>query len=83
MFPKWSDWDMQYTRQGLLKKQVRRACGVILLLGIIVGSFALRQRGSGVFSGVQSLNHLLRSYVKQGLFSAMRLVNTAIKMLPD
>ncbi|KAL8896353.1 MAG: hypothetical protein Q9192_003143 [Flavoplaca navasiana] len=83
MFPKWSDWDMQYTRKGLLKKQVQRACGVILLLGIIVGSFALRRRGSGVLSGLQSLNHLLRSYVKQGLFSAMGLVNTAIKMLPD
>lgn len=83
MFPKWSDWDLQYTRRGLLKKRARQASGVILLLAIIVGSYALRRRGSGVFSGLQSLNHLLRKYVKQGLFSALGLVNGVITRLPD
>ncbi|KAI4237348.1 MAG: hypothetical protein LQ349_001905 [Xanthoria aureola] len=83
MFPKWSDWDLQYTRKGLLKKRAQQAAGVILLLAVVVGSYALRRRGSGVFSGLQTLNHLLGNYVKQGLFSALSLANGVIAKLPD
>ncbi len=83
MFPKWSDWDLQYTRKGLLKKRARQASGVLLLLIIIVGGYALRQQGSGIFSGLYSLNHLLRRAVKQALFSASGIVNRAISRLPD
>ncbi|KAL8910846.1 MAG: hypothetical protein Q9171_003884 [Xanthocarpia ochracea] len=83
MFPKWSDWDLQYTRKGLLKKRARQASGLLLLLIIIVGGYALRQQGSGIFSGLYSLNHLLRRSVKQALFSASGLVNRAISRLPD
>lgn len=83
MFPKWSDWDLQYTRKGLLKKRAQQSAGVIILLAVVVGSYALRRQGSGVFSGLQTLNHLLRKYVKQGLFSALSLVNGVIARLPD
>ncbi|KAL8771159.1 MAG: hypothetical protein Q9209_003330 [Squamulea sp. 1 TL-2023] len=83
MFPKWSDWDLQYTPEGQLKKAARQVLGILLLLVVIVTGYALRQQGSNVFSGFKILNHLLRRYVKQGLFSALDLVNRAITMLPD
>ena len=83
MFPKWSDWDLQYTRKGLLKKRARQASGLLLLLVVIVGGYALRQQGTGIFSGLNTLNHLLRRFVKQVLFSASDLVNRAISRLPD
>ncbi|KAL8802400.1 MAG: hypothetical protein Q9182_003823 [Xanthomendoza sp. 2 TL-2023] len=83
MFPKWSDWDLQYTRKGLLKKRARQASGILLLVAVIVGAYALRQQGSGVFSGLQSLNHLLRKYMKQSLISVWGLVDRAITMIPE
>ncbi|KAL8736242.1 MAG: hypothetical protein Q9166_000397 [cf. Caloplaca sp. 2 TL-2023] len=83
MFPKWSDWDFQYTRKGLLKKRARQALGILLFIAVIGGAYALRQQNSGVFSSLYNLNHLRRRYVKQGLINVWGLVNRAITMLPD
>lgn len=83
MFPKWSDWDLQYTRKGLLKKRARQASGILLLVVVIVAAYVLWQQGSGVFFGLQNLNHLLRRYVKQTLIGAWAMVNRGITMLPD
>ncbi|KAL8739066.1 MAG: hypothetical protein Q9181_000248 [Wetmoreana brouardii] len=83
MFPKWNDWDLQYTRKGLLKKRARQAMSILLLISVIVGAYVLRGEGSGMYDSFQGFNHLLRRYLKQGLLSAQGLVNGAITMLPD
>lgn len=83
MFPKWSDWNLEYTRKGLLKKQAKRALGILLLLSVIVGAYFLRKEGSSMYGSLQSYIHLLRRHLKQGLVSVWGLVNRAITMLPE
>ncbi|KAL8832198.1 MAG: hypothetical protein Q9191_000414 [Dirinaria sp. TL-2023a] len=41
MFPKWSDWDIEYTRQGIVKKRIRRALSFIAFVAGIVGSYQI------------------------------------------
>lgn len=83
MFPKWSDWNLHYTRKGLVKKQAIRARNILLLVSIIVGAYWLRQGGSGSSPGIQSFNQFLQRYVKQGLLGISAVVNRGITMLSE
>ncbi|KAL8975072.1 MAG: hypothetical protein Q9197_000708 [Variospora fuerteventurae] len=83
MFPKWSDWDLQYTRGGLLKMQARRALTVLLLTFVVVGAYALRQKSSGSVPSLQSFRYVVQKYLKQGLLRIAGMVDRAITMLPD
>ncbi|KAL9061780.1 MAG: hypothetical protein Q9206_000350 [Seirophora lacunosa] len=76
MFPKWSDWDLQYTRRGLMKMQARRALNVLLLTFAVFGVYTLQQQSSGSSDVVQK-------YLKQGLLGLAGIVDRAITMLPD
>ncbi|KAL8970514.1 MAG: hypothetical protein Q9183_001485 [Haloplaca sp. 2 TL-2023] len=83
MFPKWSDWDMEYTRKGLLKKRFRRAASIFLLAWVIIAAYTLRDRGSGVYGSLANYNNFLRRFFKQGLTTVWGLVNRGITMIPD
>ncbi|KAL8953076.1 MAG: hypothetical protein Q9222_001069 [Ikaeria aurantiellina] len=83
MFPKWSDWDLHYTRKGMLKNQAKRAGNILLLLSVIYAAFVLLQGNGSLQSQIRGVNHLLRRSLKQGLISTWGLVNRAITMLPD
>ncbi|KAL8763405.1 MAG: hypothetical protein Q9184_000793 [Pyrenodesmia sp. 2 TL-2023] len=83
MFPKWSDWDLQYTRKGLVKRQVTQALGVLLLVAVIVGAFRLRQGSSGNYPSLQGFTLLVRRYLKQGLMAILTLLNRGITMLSE
>ncbi|KAL8722543.1 MAG: hypothetical protein Q9225_001011 [Loekoesia sp. 1 TL-2023] len=83
MFPKWSDWELHYTRKGLVKKQARRALNVLVLLSVIIGAYFLRQQNFRTYISLEGFKHVLRRYLKQGLSSVSGLVNRAITMLPD
>lgn len=83
MFPKWSDWDLQYTRKGLLKRQARQALSVLLVASVVVGAYTLR---SAVLKGSTSSGgtlHVLRSYLKSGLLGLWSQIHRAIDLLPD
>ena len=74
---------MEYTRKGLLKKQVRRAETILLLASVVIGAYTLRDRGSGVYGSLENYSNYLRRYLKQGLTAGWGLVNRGITMLPD
>ena len=62
MFPKWSDWNIQYTRKGLIKHRVSQAGKVVFLLGAIVGAYYIRKDVRGGLRAIVGLSqHLLRS----------------------
>lgn len=45
MFPKWKDWNLEYTFKGILKKKVGKALRYGLLIGAIVGAYQLKKSG--------------------------------------
>ncbi|KAL8781921.1 MAG: hypothetical protein Q9194_000114 [Teloschistes cf. exilis] len=65
MFPKWSDWDFQYTRKGLLKRQARQALSVLLVASVVVGAYTLR---SAVLKGGSSRSSLVATPGNCALF---------------
>lgn len=83
MFPKWSDWDLQYTRKGFIKKQARGALNILLLASVIIGAYSLGQQGIGAYTNLQGLKHFVRRYLRQGLVGISGMVNWVITMLPE
>ena len=47
MFPKWSDWDIGYTRKGLIKRRIRQSLKFIAFAASIVGLYRMRWSGEG------------------------------------
>ena len=74
MFPKWSDWNIQYTTKGLLKHRISQVLKVIALAASIVGAWYLRHDVRG---GLMGLLRLVRGYVKVGM---LRLLIEAQKV---
>jgi cation diffusion facilitator CzcD-associated flavoprotein CzcO len=61
MFPRYADWDVQYTSKGLLRKRLRAA---VRLVGLMAAVAALVYARSYGVDGVLSL---LRSWLRNGL----------------
>lgn len=83
MFPKWSDWDLQYTRKGLVKKRARQILNMLLLASVMIGAFFLRRKDRGDYTNLQSIKHLARVYLKLSLVGISRIVNQAISLFPE
>ncbi|KAL8944479.1 MAG: hypothetical protein Q9211_000576 [Gyalolechia sp. 1 TL-2023] len=78
MFPNWSDWDLQYTRKGLIKKQVRRALNILLLALVIISAYSLRQQGIGAYTSLQGLECFVRRCLRNCLVAISDMVDRAI-----
>jgi len=48
MFPKWSDWNINYTRKGLIKLRAMQALKVLLTAAAIIGAYRAKQSGAGL-----------------------------------
>lgn len=48
MFPTWSDWNIAYTRKGLIKKTLGQTVRVLLGVAAIVASYRARKSGQGL-----------------------------------
>ncbi|KAL8838053.1 MAG: hypothetical protein Q9170_002289 [Blastenia crenularia] len=83
MFPKWSDWDLQYTRKGLIRKRAGQALNVLLLVLALVGAYFLRRESPSDSLSLQSLTHFVQKGLKQSLYGISGMVNRAITMLPE
>lgn len=64
MFPKWSDWNIQYTTKGLLKHRTSQILKVVALAASILGAYYLRYDVRGGFMGML---RSVRGYVKVGV----------------
>lgn len=74
MFPKWKDWDVTYTRKGLLKQRLRQALKYIAFVAAIVGVYRTRQAGQSMVD----IPNLLRQYVRFALLRIQGTVNRVI-----
>lgn len=63
MFPKWEDWNIKYTPQGLLKQRIRRGAGILAFVAALVSAYRARRKGLGVRD--------ITALVRQILHSAM------------
>lgn len=64
MFPTWSDWNIKYTRKGIIKRGVVQVVRVVALLAAITGAYqyrAGRLRGASL----ASVGNVLRDIVGQ------------------
>ena len=67
MFPKWSDWDIQYTQKGLLKHRVRQALKYVAFAAAIVGVYRARKGGIAL----SALPDMLKMFLR---FGALRVL---------
>jgi len=80
MFPKWSDWNIEYTRKGLIKHRISQILKVIALAASIVGAYYIRK---DVWGGLKMFQHVSRQYFKAGLMSLLELVQRGVNRLPE
>jgi len=70
MFPKWSDWQIQYTRKGLLKKRIRQGLNLVIFAAMIVGLYQARTIPGGISAPPSMLRQHFKSLVL-GLLGSM------------
>ena len=78
MFPKWSDWNIQYTTKGLLKHRISQLLKVVALAAGIVGAWYIRHDVRG---GLMGLLRLMRGYVKVGMLRLLIGVQSVAQKL--
>jgi len=73
MFPTWSDWDITYTRKGLIKTKAIKTLRMLAIVATVVGFVRLRKNGQGV----QDVKALLKGYVRNALLTAAAVLQIA------
>ena len=68
MFPKWSDWNIQYTTKGLLKHRFSQLLKVTVLAASIIGAWHIRHDVRG---GLLGMLKLVRERVKVGILKVL------------
>lgn len=77
MFPKWSDWHIQYTRKGLIKKRMRQGLAYVSFLAALVGFYQARKDPRRA----NSLPFLLRRQLKYMMVGFLSLVHRGIALI--
>jgi hypothetical protein len=72
MFPTWSDWDIIYTRTGLIKKTAKKTLRTLAIIATIVGIVRLRRSTAN-----RSLRDILREYTRLALLRGGNLLEMA------
>lgn len=80
MFPKWSDWNIEYTRKGLIKHRLSQAMKVLALAASIIGAYYIRK---DFWGGLSVFQHFSRQYLKLGLLNLLGHVQKGISRLPE
>lgn len=76
MFPTWTDWDIQYTRKGLLKKSAFTLLKTLALIAFILG--VVKQKQNGLLPKTRAY---VRRVGRTVLFSGAGLLQAAAKKL--
>ncbi len=74
MFPKWSDWQIQYTRKGLLKERIRQGLSLAIFAAMIVGLYQARR----LPGGISALPSMLRQHFKGLILGLLSSVSRGI-----
>ncbi|OCK83255.1 FAD/NAD(P)-binding domain-containing protein [Lepidopterella palustris CBS 459.81] len=66
MFPKWKDWNIEYSHKGLVKRRIRRSFRFIALALLITGAYCARQKGLGLKDAKELVRTALQAVLEQG-----------------
>ena len=80
MFPKWSDWNIQYTRKGLIKRRISQLVRTVALLTAILGAYYIRKDVRG---GLRAMSAFVRQNIRIALFAVLDLAQKGVSMLPE
>ena len=72
MFPKWDDWDVQYTRKGLVRQKVKQSLKVLAFTVSVVGLYSIRKFSA---SSGASIPEMFKSTLKQSLSIALEALD--------
>lgn len=78
MFPKYSDWNIQYTPKGLLKHRLSQVLKIIVLAAGIVGAWYIRHDVRG---GLVGFMRTVRDWVRVGVLRGLREAEGAVGRL--
>ena len=78
MFPKWNDWNIQYTRKGMIKLKIKRMLQVFALAAFLVGAFAIRK---DPVAGLGAIPGVARRTFKSGLLIILGIVERGVSWL--
>ena len=67
MFPKWSDWDIKYTQQGLAKERIRQVLSLTAFTAGIVGLYQIWKGAVNVGSLLSLLQQRLATPISRNL----------------
>lgn len=76
MFPKWSDWNIQYTTKGLIKQRAKQTLRVVTLLASIVGLYYIRKDVRG---GLRAFGGLMKQKFRVELLRLLGWVEKGIR----
>lgn len=80
MFPKWSDWNIQYTTKGLIKERIKQTLRLVTLLASIVGLYRIRKDVRG---GLSAFDSFMKQKFKFGLLRLLDWAERGARMLPE
>ena len=80
MFPKWGDWNIQYTTKGLIKQRIRQTLRLLTLLASIVGLYYMRKDVRG---GLRAFDSSVKQQVKFGLLRLLGWAERGVRMMPE
>ena len=63
MFPKWNNYDVQYTRKGLIKKWIRQSLSFVIFVAGIVTLYQAQKQGQSFASLYDILRQRARGLV--------------------
>lgn len=75
MFPTWSDWNITYTRKGLVKRGAKRLMRILLFMAV-VSAFRLWRR-----HGLESAKGAMRNIVKVALLNGADVLHRSSKQV--
>ena len=78
MFPKWSDWNIQYTSKGLRKLQIQQTLKIIGLTLAIYVAYAIRHDFRG---GLRAFRKTAMTYVRMTIHRALGRLDGAVSRL--
>lgn len=80
MFPRWSDWNIQYSSKGLIKQRIKQTVWTLLLAVGIMGGYYIRKDVRG---GLILFHSLIRQNMKFGLLSFLTKIVDVVRRLPE
>lgn len=78
MFPKYSDFNIQYTTKGLVKLRIKQTLQLLTLIAFMLGLFYIRKDVRGGLKGVEGW---VRGGVKFVLLRLVGWIESGVRML--